>query len=274
MIKIKRKQSTLAEGTTSISDAVLASVSVGEGSRKKFTLMSEDYITLKFSLAEDVCFQVGDYVDEDITGYYFITEPSLPTYNTETEGYDYSQEMKAYYMLWQNHFMRYSPKTSGSEVSWSLTTTIETHAQVFVDNVNAIDSYKGAKYTFVIDKTNVKEGSVLISYNATGMIDALNMIAQAFECEWWIIGSVIYFGRCENGTEMDFDLSKKLHEHEGEQVFRQFRKQDCRIRRHSQHHSEIQKETRVHHYGRHLIRREIIRIRFRKAFNGDVLPEE
>lgn len=208
MIKIKRKQSTLAEGTTSISDAVLASVSVGEGSRKKFTLMSEDYITLKFSLAEDVCFQVGDYVDEDITGYYFITEPSLPTYNTETEGYDYSQEMKAYYMLWQNHFMRYSPKTSGSEVSWSLTTTIETHAQVFVDNVNAIDSYKGAKYTFVIDKTNVKEGSVLISYNATGMIDALNMIAQAFECEWWIIGSVIYFGRCENGTEMDFDLSK------------------------------------------------------------------
>lgn len=49
------------------------------------------------------------------------------------------------------------------------------------------------------------QSAKLLTYNNTDMITALNMMADAWECEWWVEDHVIYFGRCETGTPIDFE---------------------------------------------------------------------
>ena len=48
-----------------ISGNIRLSTPINEGSKRKFQLMSSDYITLKFSLAEPVYFRLGDYIDDE-----------------------------------------------------------------------------------------------------------------------------------------------------------------------------------------------------------------
>ena len=52
-----------------ISGNIRLSTPINEGSKRKFQLMSSDYITLKFSLAEPVYFRLGDYIDDENIGF-------------------------------------------------------------------------------------------------------------------------------------------------------------------------------------------------------------
>ena len=35
-------------------------------------------------------------------------------------------------------------------------------------------------------------------------------MAEAFECEWWVVKNEIHFGRCENGDPVDFELGMNV----------------------------------------------------------------
>ena len=85
-----------------ISGNIRLSTPISEGSKRKFQLMSYDYITLKFSLAEPVYFQLGDYIDDENIGLFELVDLYKPTYNTTTGGYDYELKLDAYYWKWKN----------------------------------------------------------------------------------------------------------------------------------------------------------------------------
>ena len=57
-------------------------------SKRKFLLMKEDYITLKFSALKPVYFSLRDYIDNEI-GVFELVDLYKPDYNAETGGYDY-----------------------------------------------------------------------------------------------------------------------------------------------------------------------------------------
>lgn len=76
--------------------------------------MSSDYITLKFSLAEPVYFQLGDYIDDENIGLFELVDLYKPTYNTTTGGYDYELKLDAYYWKWKNKKFFYTPESTGS----------------------------------------------------------------------------------------------------------------------------------------------------------------
>lgn len=189
---------------------------ISEGSVRVYTLMTEDYVKLKFSTATLVPFKVGDTVNIDLNDYgatqFILCEHYVPAYNQTTGGYDYEIRFDAYYWKWKNRIFKYSPATGNAESSWSLTNSAEIHLNVFLENLSNISGWdtapNGEKYTYNIDSAyNGK--SIALTYSNTNLIDALTMIAEAVGGEWWIFRNVIRIGKCEHGryTEVDGELS-------------------------------------------------------------------
>lgn len=185
------------------------STPINEGAKRKFLLMKEDYITLKFSVDNPVYFKLGDYVDESF-GLFELVDLCKPTVNSTTGGYDYELRLDAYYWKWKNKRLFYSPEVGGSEAGWNLTATLDVHMKVFLRNLVTLGyTHKGTPFSFEIDST-VELSSKLVSYDNTNLIDALTRIAETWECEWWITDSIIHFGRCESGDPVDFDLEANV----------------------------------------------------------------
>lgn len=198
------------------------SVEANVGSKRKFTLMKEDYVTLKFSTKEPVQLKLGDFVElpDDTTGIFELVDIQKPTYNNATCGYDYELRLDAYYWKWKNKvFMFVYEKTVGGkteyirkETSWSLTATLETHLNALLKNLVALDyKYKDEHFSIDIDST-VEQSAKLITYDNMNLIDALNKMAETWECEWWITNKSIHFGRCEYNDPVDFEFGVNVAE--------------------------------------------------------------
>lgn len=192
-----------------ISGNLRFSTPINEGSKRHFLLMKEDYVMLKFSLANPVYFHLGDYIDNEL-GMFELVDLYKPTYNTTTGAYDYELRLDAYYWKWKNKKFFYTPETTGREAGWNLTATLDVHLNVFLDNLKALGyKFREEEFTYEIDDT-VANTSKLASYDNVNLIDALTQMAEAWECEWWIENHKICFGRCEYSSPVDFkagDLS-------------------------------------------------------------------
>lgn len=165
--------------------------------------MKEDYITLKFSSVEPVYFKLGDYIDNEL-GMFELVDLYKPAYNTTTGAYDYELRLDAYYWKWKNKKFFYTPETTGREAGWNLTSTLDTHLNVFLDNLKALGyKFREEEFTYEIDNT-VDQSSKLVSYDNVNLIDALTQMAETWECEWWIENKTIHFGRCEYSSPVDF----------------------------------------------------------------------
>lgn len=188
-----------------ISGNIRFSTPINEGSKRKFLLMKEDYITLKFSLDSPMYFQLGDNIDNEL-GIFELIDLYKPDYNTTTGGYDYELRLDAYYWKWKNKKFFYTPETTGREAGWNLTATLDTHLNVFLDNLKALGyKFRDLDFTWDIDST-VENTSKLVSYDNVNLIDALTQMAETWECEWWIDNHKICFGRCEYSSPVDFKV--------------------------------------------------------------------
>ena len=186
-----------------ISGNIRFSTPINEGSKRRFLLMQEDYITLLFSLSNPVYFKLGDYVDNEL-GIFELVDLYKPTYNSNTGAYDYELRLDAYYWKWKNKKFFYTPETTGREAAWNLTATLDTHLKVFLDNLKALGyKFREEEFIYEIDST-VKNTSKLVSYDNVNLIDALTQMAETWECEWWIENHKICFGRCEYSSPVDF----------------------------------------------------------------------
>ena len=83
-----------------ISGAIQLTTLINEGCKRKFTLMKEDYIMLKFSLENPIYFKLGSYVECNF-GLFEVCDLQKPAFNTNTAGYDYELQLDAYYWKWK-----------------------------------------------------------------------------------------------------------------------------------------------------------------------------
>ncbi|WP_195405992.1 hypothetical protein [Bacteroides congonensis] len=181
------------------------STPVNKGSRRKLLLMKEDYITLKFSLDNPIYFHLGDGIDNEL-GIFELVDLYKPIYNSATGGYDYDLRLDAYYWKWKNKKFFYRPEDVGREAGWNLTATLDTHLNVFLDNLKVLGyKYREEEFIWDIDDT-VTNASKLVSYDNVNLIDALTQMAETWECEWWIENHKICFGRCEYSSPVDFKV--------------------------------------------------------------------
>ena len=194
-----------------ISGAILLTTLINEGCKRKFTLMKEDYITLKFSLDNPIYFKLGSYMECDF-GLFEVCDLQKPAFNTNTAGYDYELRLDAYYWKWKNKIFKYTPETTGQEASWNLTAPLDVQAGIVLRNLKALGyTYKGQDFVFSIDST-VENKSQLMSYENINILDACFSMAKKWDCECWITENIINFGRCEMGDPVDLEIGKNVQD--------------------------------------------------------------
>ena len=194
-----------------ISGAILLTTLINEGCKRKFTLMKEDYIMLKFSLENPIYFKLGSYVECNF-GLFEVCDLQKPAFNTNTAGYDYELRLDAYYWKWKNKIFKYTPETAGQEASWNLTAPLDVQAGIVLRNLKALGyTYKGQDFVFSIDST-VENKSQLMSYENINILDACFSMAKKWDCECWITENIINFGRCEMGDPVDLEIGKNVQD--------------------------------------------------------------
>lgn len=194
-----------------ISGAILLTTLINEGCKRKFTLMKEDYIMLKFSLENPIYFKLGSYVECNF-GLFEVCDLQKPAFNTNTAGYDYELRLDAYYWKWKNKIFKYTPEKTGQEASWNLTAPLDVQAGIVLRNLKALGyTYKGQDFVFSIDST-VENKSQLMSYDNINILDACFEMAKKWDCECWVTENIIHFGRCESGDAVDFEIGKNVQE--------------------------------------------------------------
>ena len=159
---------------------------VRKGSKRKFTLMKEDFILLKFSLKSPVFFKLGDWTEDTRFGRFELCDLYKPKYNRKTGAYDYELQLDAYYWKWKNKIFKYTPETAGQEASWNLTAPLDVQAGIVLRNLKALGyTYKGQDFVFSIDST-VENKSQLMSYDNINILDACFKMAKKWDCECWV----------------------------------------------------------------------------------------
>ena len=195
-------------------ETVISFEEVPTGSLVHRELMADHFVKVPFTLVAPVYFRVGDYLENDF-GRFELTKPYRPKYNPETSGFDYTLQLEAYYLKWENKKCKYLPESTSNEVSFHLTATADVHMSLIIRNVNALGEkdrsylYNGQQFRFELRNFPTSKNGVAkyVQYSEMGIISALNAIATAFECEWWIEGNVIYLGKCLlTGQDVQFSI--------------------------------------------------------------------
>lgn len=195
-----------------ISGSIRFSTIVNEGSKRKFLLMKEDYVTVKFNLDEPIFFKLGDYIDDGHLGVFEICDIQKPAYNAITASYDYELRLDAYYWKWKNKIFKYTPETAGQEASWNLTAPLDIQASIVLRNLKALGyTYKGQDFVFSIDST-VENKAQLMSYDNINILDACFEMAKKWDCECWVTENIIHFGRCEFGDPVNWEIGVNVEE--------------------------------------------------------------
>lgn len=187
------------------------STAINLNSKAHFSLMQDDYVVLNFSLPNVIQFAMGDYFDyERVIGgnlthikRYEVVDLITPKPNASNGGYDYELRLDAYYCKWRNKIFKFFSETSPSkEASFSITATPSVVMSIFLRNLAdyGFTYYAtGAEFTFDTSTLAKADEAKALSFNATSLLDTLNAIAEAWECEWWVTENIIHLGKCEHG---------------------------------------------------------------------------
>ncbi len=190
------------------SNALLYTTPVNIGCRRRVQLMIEDSITVKFSDKSKMKFPVGTRI-----GDFYITKEQQEKYNATTGGYDYELKFDAYYWLWANRLLFYvmpGVTNAPKETSFKLTATIDVHAAVILRALNTLGfTYDGSPFRVDTDAGFSTEAKY-ISYANMSILGGIQAIADAYECEWWVVGNAIHFGKCNAIGEYDFTVGENV----------------------------------------------------------------
>lgn len=166
----------------------------------KCELMGDYYIELPFELTPARHFPRGTYLL--YRGCKFeIMSDVRPEFDNKSGGYKYTLRFEAQ----QGHMKRrklFWLKSAHAEATFHDTTFLADFGNLIADNMNRFLGGENWKVAAVPDDL---AGMVkLVSFNGDYCWDALNTIAQTFECEWWTVENGaevwIYFGKLEFGT--------------------------------------------------------------------------
>lgn len=149
------------------------------------SIMGEHTLTLHYALAQHVEIPLGAWVEYEGVRYE-LKEPQHFKKNGR-RNFEYTLTLKTN----DSHPRRYKVRNVvDGRLKFSLTATPREHLRQVVDNMNKRES------GWVLGDCIVAAEKV-ISYNFTSCSEALQMIAEAFETEWEIVGKTIHLRKIE-----------------------------------------------------------------------------
>lgn len=186
---------------------------INEGSTRLRELGREDYASLKFSTVRPVPFAISDWADINDERLYVVALPQ-PTYNNETDGYDYELRLSPGYKLWGNKKMSLNPG-GPSEMEFKLTDRIDRQMELVMKSIKAhgfryaTPQGEEKEYGVSIDQ-EFMEDARLVNYTSLSITEALDEICAVFECEWWMEREIVCIGRCEKGSIIEWERGDVL----------------------------------------------------------------
>lgn len=166
------------------------------------TLMEDEYVLLSFESDTLVGFRKKDCVTTEF-GTFYVVDIDIPELQSDG-GYLYEQKFQAEWCIFKNHILFYD-RGIGYESSWKMTQRPEYFLSVIVSNLTRL-GYTGYSYEIDSDFDEMK----LVEFDASSIIDALTLIAEAWETDWWIEGKVIHLSKCEIGTPLTLTDGKEI----------------------------------------------------------------
>lgn len=165
-------------------------------------LMSENALSLSFTVPACVPLQVNDYITQE--GVRFSVKKEYKPRKKNSQEYRYS--VKFYAPIHDAQQVIYLHLTDGQyEPQFSLDGSPREHLQKWVDNMNRIYGEERWRIGDVID---APDGN--IEYNNTTCWDALASMAETFSTEWWSDGFYINLCRCERGERVELGYMQGL----------------------------------------------------------------
>lgn len=177
-------------------------VPVTSSSTWNLELMSENALSLSFTVPACVPLQVNDYIT--LEGVRFSVKKEYKPRKKNSQEYRYS--VKFYAPIHDAQQVIYLHLTDGQyEPQFSLDGSPREHLQKWVDNMNRIYGEERWRIGDVID---APDGN--IEYNNTTCWDALASMAETFSPEWWSDGFYINLCRCERGERVELGYMQGL----------------------------------------------------------------
>ena len=177
-------------------------VPVTSSSTWNLELMSENALSLSFTVPACVPLQVNDYIT--LEGVRFSVKKEYKPRKKNSQEYRYS--VKFYAPIHDAQQVIYLHLTDGQyEPQFSLDGSPREHLQKWVDNMNRIYGEERWRIGDVID---APDGN--IEYNNTTCWDALASMAETFSTEWWSDGFYINLCRCERGERVELGYMQGL----------------------------------------------------------------
>jgi len=179
---------------------LVASVVVGSNSYTINEIMGDAYLQLEFAMGEYVDIRRDSYCVYNGVRYTLIT--SVNVEKISTVEYNYSARFEAPQELLENIIMSHMAgenqlTTKAYERNFPLAGTAQEHIEMLLRNTDERLHTNFHIGTIDPSLTGVKT----VAYNVVSCKSALQLIANAFECEWWVSGNesegyAINLGKC------------------------------------------------------------------------------
>ena len=193
MIEIKNIQGELIKSIVENADC-----------KKYEELMSLCYISLSWDDENNMQLPAGSYIEYDGERYRLL-EPYDPSFKDEST-FQYTPKFYDKIALWSKKPLFYVTDT-GEETDWSMTA----YPGQFMDAVvRALSKYTGETFTYSIDASIAQSTMETISFQNISIFDGLTEIANKWNVEWWVEGSVIHLSKCQYGEPITLEVGKNV----------------------------------------------------------------
>lgn len=166
-------------------------------------LMGQEYVSLRFKMAQMIRLFRGDYIVTEF-GRFTIASVDRPTYDPNTGAYTYEQKFHASWEYWRKRILYYS-RQKGKEKAWKMTQTPTFFMQIVLENLK--DEGFG---DFIADVDASLTEMKLVEFDSTDILAGLSKIAETWESEWWITDNTIHLSKCSYGSPVSLQLNDTL----------------------------------------------------------------
>lgn len=179
-------------------DTIKLSVPVTSKCVYRKTKMEEEYVLLDFNSNVLIPFEKGDYIVTDYGRFsiVYIDKPKI----SPKGGYVYSQRFHPDWERLRNRMLFYD-RQNGAEKAWKMTNRPEYFLDIIISNIKSAGL---GDYSFVMDKSLTEMKA--LEFDATYIIDGLNIMSEAWGTEWWFADNVLHFEKCQFGDPVTLKM--------------------------------------------------------------------
>lgn len=178
----------------------LIEVLISDKATERKELMVEHSVSLDFELSEYLKLEKGDYITHNGKNFY-LNKDYIPGINKSTNGYKYDLKLYDITERFKDFQLKYN-LNGYFELDFRLTQTGEQHVQIVLAELGR----RGIAFTLGEYPIGVRE----IHYENLSIWDALNLICETYEMEWWTDGSILNVGKCETDPETTITLTNDV----------------------------------------------------------------